>query len=254
MKKDTYYFSLSVIVSMIFHCVLIFSLTFIDLDRVPKPPQYMEIAFVSEIVPQIATEMEPQASTPAQPPPSQKNLKTDSQVKSRPPVVKETIIPVFAPEKEIVKVQPKIEPKVTEQVIKKEPVNVISPPQVITEENSSAGDNLAGAGSPGNNNGEGGNGNALIEGPVAKRKLIKALYPSYPEWAKQKGIESDVELKFWVDPVGNVMTVEVETLSGHFDLDRLAVEAVQKWKFEVLSPNIEKRAQWGTVVIHFRLE
>lgn len=92
-----------------------------------------------------------------------------------------------------------------------------------------------------------------IGGPAATRGILYFEYPTYPEWAEKKGIESRVKLKFWVSPDGYVDEVIVEQ-RGYLQLDNLAVQALKKWRFEPLSGSARQARQWGTIEIIFKLQ
>ncbi len=95
--------------------------------------------------------------------------------------------------------------------------------------------------------------NMVISGPVTKRKLIRKIYPKYPVWAEEKGVEGEVELKFWVSPEGMVSSVALAKTSGYPDLDSRAMEALKKYLFSPLGKNEEQKSQWGTITIKYTL-
>ena len=92
-----------------------------------------------------------------------------------------------------------------------------------------------------------------VAGQVASREIIYFEKPVYPEWAKKKGIEAVVELKFWVDPDGSIDEVTV-LKRGYLQLDNLAVNVLKKWKFEPLPVGGERLRQWGRIRMNFDLE
>ena len=55
--------------------------------------------------------------------------------------------------------------------------------------------------------------------------------PRYPPSAARSGIEGTVILIIDVDANGNVTNVSVEKSSRNRDLDRAAMEAARKWRF-----------------------
>lgn len=65
---------------------------------------------------------------------------------------------------------------------------------------------------------------------VVKPKKISGEYPTTPAGFRKKGRFS-VTLSFIVDEKGNVRETNVEKSSGESDLDRVAVKAIQGWKF-----------------------
>ena len=60
--------------------------------------------------------------------------------------------------------------------------------------------------------------------------------PRYPPSAQRAQIEGTVILVISIDAQGNVMDIEVEKSSRNRDLDRAAVDAARKWRF---NPQIE---------------
>jgi TonB family protein len=87
-------------------------------------------------------------------------------------------------------------------------------------------------------------------GQVAGRKVIS--WPKPPEG--HKGTEGgSVAIKFWVDPAGSVIKVEVSKKSGNPELDRIAEELVEQIRFEALPENVQQRTQWGEIPVNFEL-
>jgi TonB family protein len=94
-----------------------------------------------------------------------------------------------------------------------------------------------------------------ISGPIGKRQVVSSSYPAYPEWAKKRGIEADVSLRFYVNPEGIVTdSISVIRTSGYRDIDASCVEHLKKWVFAPLSINEPRQDQWGIITIRFRLQ
>ena len=94
-----------------------------------------------------------------------------------------------------------------------------------------------------------------LSGPLLGRKILKSFAPDYPEWAKRRGIEGRVDLHLTVDPNGFVKdNVWVERTSGQPGLDRVAIDAVKRWLFVPLPPDVAQIEEWGVITIFFRLE
>lgn len=92
-----------------------------------------------------------------------------------------------------------------------------------------------------------------IAGPLAGRKIISMTLPVYPDWAKAKGIEADVLIRFFVGPEGRAQErMLIERTSGYKELDDLCMEALQKIIFVPLPPG-SKEEQWGIITFRFRL-
>jgi protein TonB len=70
-----------------------------------------------------------------------------------------------------------------------------------------------------------------VEVRCTAHKAIKMVMPDYPEPLKKQGIEGQLFLLIDIDRKGNVDLAEV-WIGLHPELDRLAVEALKKWKFE----------------------
>jgi TonB family protein len=95
---------------------------------------------------------------------------------------------------------------------------------------------------------------AQMTGPVADRPIVSYRTPTYPEWAKNEGVEASVMIYFVVLPDGRVKeNVMVERTSGFADFDEKAVDAILAWQFEPLEPGVAGE-QWGTILFHYRLE
>jgi len=88
-----------------------------------------------------------------------------------------------------------------------------------------------------------------LSGPGAKRKIISAPLPHYPEWAKERGVEAYLELKMWIDSSGSVQDVSILKSSGHPDLDRICVETISRWRFD---PE-EGQPTWAVLPLRFHL-
>lgn len=96
--------------------------------------------------------------------------------------------------------------------------------------------------------------NMVIAGPVVVREVLRRVKPKYPDWAQKKGIDGEVELKFWVSPEGFVTYVEMERTSGHPELDSRAMEALKRYLFSPLGKDEEQKTQWGKITIKYTLE
>ena len=92
-----------------------------------------------------------------------------------------------------------------------------------------------------------------IEGPLADRKVVNAVVPKFPEWARTQGMmEAEVAIRFNVDAEGIVMPgMRVERGSGYGRLDRLCMDSLRNWTF---APAPGSGAQWGIITFRFVLE
>lgn len=95
---------------------------------------------------------------------------------------------------------------------------------------------------------------AAMVKPVTKRKLVHSVKPEYPEWAKKRGIEAIVVLRFSVLADGTVSDkmYPVQT-SGFHKLDMVAAHALKQWRFNAIEGSDTAVEQWGQVAFHFKL-
>jgi protein TonB len=80
------------------------------------------------------------------------------------------------------------------------------------------------------------------------------MKPKYPESARLAGIEGTSLLRFEITEGGTVSKITVEKSAGHEDLDRAAVAAVQRWRFEPARRGTQAVAVWVTLPVRFELE
>lgn len=86
-----------------------------------------------------------------------------------------------------------------------------------------------------------------ISGEVAGRKI--AYQP--PEPTVNVGEGSEVILRFWVTPSGDVFNISIKKKAGFPILEKLAREYIEKYKFTELDKRFEQRNQWGDIAIDF---
>ena len=77
--------------------------------------------------------------------------------------------------------------------------------------------------------------------------------PRYPPAAMRAGIEGTVILIVDVDAQGNVTNVSVEKSSRNRDLDRAAMDAARKWRFNPSVKNGQPAAGRVRVPVDFNL-
>ena len=80
------------------------------------------------------------------------------------------------------------------------------------------------------------------------------MRPTYPESARRAGIEGTSLLRFEVTEGGMVSKITVERSAGHEELDRAAIAAVQKWRFEPARRGPQAVAVWVTLPVRFELK
>ncbi|MBL8150197.1 MAG: TonB family protein [Blastocatellia bacterium] len=66
------------------------------------------------------------------------------------------------------------------------------------------------------------------EGVIRGNSLVK-IVPDYPELARQARIQGDVQIELTIDEEGSVKMARI--ISGHPVLQKTALEAARKWKF-----------------------
>lgn len=96
-------------------------------------------------------------------------------------------------------------------------------------------------------------GNVVLFGPIFNRNILYSEVPEYPDWARKRGIESDVRMRIWVAPDGSVSQTIILKKSGYLKMDLLVEEALQRWKFTPLSADVPQVKQWGEILIRFLL-
>src|SRR5690606_24297917 len=77
--------------------------------------------------------------------------------------------------------------------------------------------------------------------------------PQYPPAAARAGIEGTVVLVIDVAATGNVTDVSFETSSRNRDLDRAAMQAARRWRFNPSVVNGQKAAGRVRVPVTFQL-
>ena len=100
----------------------------------------------------------------------------------------------------------------------------------------------------------GGKGVAMtISGQIKDRKIVQSTMPVYSDDARTNGWEGIVAVHFTVMPDGRVKdNVYFDQTSPHRDLNRAAMAAIKKFKFEALT-GANRVEQWGVITIVFRL-
>jgi protein TonB len=78
--------------------------------------------------------------------------------------------------------------------------------------------------------------------------------PSYPSTARRLGIEGTSLLLIYVAADGRVTEVQVDQTAGHPDLDRAAMDAVRRWKFEPGRRGSEPVGMWVRLPVQFVLK
>ena len=91
-----------------------------------------------------------------------------------------------------------------------------------------------------------------LEGPAGARRIVSRVLPESPDWVSQRGLELSVQVRFSVLADGAVASgVVVKKTSGFPEIDRRAVEAIRRWRFEKAPAAAGAPAAWGSVRFKF---
>ncbi len=94
-----------------------------------------------------------------------------------------------------------------------------------------------------------------MEGPLKYRKILKLELPPYPRWAEEKGIESSVSIRLWVDPKGRTKdNMYLEKTSGYPELDSLAMQYLARFVFVKIPDDQLQEDEWGVATFRFELK
>jgi len=78
--------------------------------------------------------------------------------------------------------------------------------------------------------------------------------PTYPQEARQRGLQGEVTLRVEVLASGQVGQIEIGRSSGHEILDRSALATVKQWQFVPAKKGKESIPLWVNIPIKFRIE
>lgn len=78
-----------------------------------------------------------------------------------------------------------------------------------------------------------------------------ALFSPLPTYREK--VNATIRVRITVDPQGRIVQ-RVPLLKGNPSLEKAAMDALSRWRFNPLPPNAPQEAQTGTVTFHFRLE
>ena len=88
-------------------------------------------------------------------------------------------------------------------------------------------------------------------GNLLRPVLISEISPAYPYEALKDRIEGKVAVKFFINKMGNVSEISVESTSGSSILDSAAVYYVQKLKFIPAQANGKPHNIWMTMSFQY---
>ena len=89
-----------------------------------------------------------------------------------------------------------------------------------------------------------------IEGIGGDRQLLHRKEIEYPDWARKRGLEGIIRIRFGVNPEGRIVSTGIENSSGFPELDIYAEENFRRWLFE---PARTEREVRGIITLRFRL-
>lgn len=91
-----------------------------------------------------------------------------------------------------------------------------------------------------------------LDGPVGNRRLLKRALPANPDWVSQRGLELSVRIKFQVQEDGSVKAgAVIKSTSGFPEIDKIALQALRRWRFEAVRGTAGAPETWGSVTFHF---
>jgi TonB family protein len=80
--------------------------------------------------------------------------------------------------------------------------------------------------------------------------VLKRAVPSSPDWVGARGLDLTVTVRFQVLPDGTVKPgAVIRKTSGFPEIDRLALNALRKWRFESVTAGGTE--VWGRVTFRF---
>ncbi|MFI5349693.1 MAG: TonB family protein, partial [Elusimicrobiota bacterium] len=90
-----------------------------------------------------------------------------------------------------------------------------------------------------------------LDGPVGSRRVLRRTVPVSPDWVGTRGLDLAVTVRFQVLPDGTVKPgAVIRKTSGFPEIDRLALDALRKWRFESI-PAGDGPEVWGRVTFRF---
>jgi len=216
----------ALLLSLLFHVILVPTLGWAmgrNLFQLPPKQEVIELEMVS---------LPPEPQPPVQ---ERRNAKTQETV-PKPPTPKPMVTPQKPLAKPVAKPVAKSAPVVQAQGAVTDKVAAPS----STNHLQSGGEANISSGSTGSSNGSLDNNSPGSETPAPPSprqvvylspQLLKKVEPTYPNSAREKGVEGTVVIRVEILENGQVGEVTVRKSSGHQELDQVAVQAVKKWRF-----------------------
>ncbi len=205
------------IISLIFHIIILTLLRFINIGIYFAEPEFIEVGLLSEVHAQVIS------------PQFEKTIIKVHQV----PVTEEQ-----GPEKELVEL-PIAKESGEEEFIQKPPMKELPPVFLPGKEEEKE------IPSPMFAQGE----SYIIEGELSKRRVVYKVVPPYPEGYN---IETDVKVEIWVSPDGEIERLILIKKGGDI-FGHITLDALKEWKFERLPTHLPQETQKGIVTFMYRL-
>ena len=95
--------------------------------------------------------------------------------------------------------------------------------------------------------------NGTGESSFEAARITKNLPPKYPRVARKRGYEGRVVLSVSISSSGRVLSLKIDSSSGHDSLDEAAVDAVGKWSFTPAKRGLHPIASTLLVPVRFQL-
>ncbi len=95
--------------------------------------------------------------------------------------------------------------------------------------------------------------NGTGESSFEAARITKNLPPKYPRVARKRGYEGRVVLSVSISSSGRVLSLKIDSSSGHDSLDEAAIDAVGKWSFTPARKGLHPVASTLLVPVRFQL-
>ena len=238
--------------SLVLHALLFLGFLMVQSDPEPMPAGFIEVDFgpistgrpVERTPPQqvVEDEQEPQEEVLAQ-----EQTQVEEEEEGRPVDLPDQPEPVPDPET--------VQSPDTEEIGVEDPLTEERDRETqearIAQEARSGGDPDGTSGATSGDDGPGAEEEKTapyqLEG-LENRILLRELLPNYAE-----KVNATIQMQIIVDPQGNVRGVTPRR-KGNPRLEEAVTQALRRWRFNPLQPNVPQENQIGIVTFHFRLQ
>lgn len=91
-----------------------------------------------------------------------------------------------------------------------------------------------------------------VDGPVGNRRILTRVSPTSPDWVAIRNLDLTVTIRFHVLPDGSVAPgAVISKTSGFPEIDRLALDALRRWRFQSVPDKAGTPEVWGRVTFRF---